>query len=344
MNYKEVQIQIEKAFYDELLSILYFNDNLLGIKEDLDFKNVDPYLNEEPINTKNTKTLTIYLKKDTDISFIPQIYQKLTIDNKTYVPNNNWKKHFKTIYINDVIIKPSWEISTNKTDTDKANNNTKTSIKNINNKKTQSKKIEIIIDPGMAFGTGLHHTTQGIIEFLSIEKEKLKDKDIIDIGCGTGILSIIACKYGAKLTAIDMDIQAIQEAKENFKINKCSNINITHSNIQEFMGKTKQNKTVNQLRENNITQNNKEKSFRETKEMKKTFDIVMANIISSILIKNKTYLLNLVDKTGTLVLAGLLLKEKDKIIKHFSSYFTKHKEIIKDEWISIIFENKIDKR
>lgn len=84
-------------------------------------------------------------------------------------------------------------------------------------------KYEIIIDPKMAFGTGHHQTTAMIMEYL-LETD-LNDKTVLDMGCGTGILAILASKLGAKsLVAIDYDDVCYESTLENSAINNCENI------------------------------------------------------------------------------------------------------------------------
>jgi ribosomal protein L11 methyltransferase len=84
-------------------------------------------------------------------------------------------------------------------------------------------KYEIVIDPKMAFGTGHHQTTAMIMEYL-LETD-LKDKNVLDMGCGTGILAILASKLGAnKLVAIYNDQVCYESTKENSAINNCENI------------------------------------------------------------------------------------------------------------------------
>ena len=86
-------------------------------------------------------------------------------------------------------------------------------------------EYEIIIDPGMAFGTGNHETTSLMIR--EILSEKLDGKFVLDVGCGTGILGILASKKGAKsITGIDIDQWAINSAIENSSLNRIENLNV----------------------------------------------------------------------------------------------------------------------
>ena len=111
----------------------------------------------------------------------------------------NWKIHYKTEHItNNIIIKPSWETYVGKTN-----------------------ELVIELDPGMAFGTGSHETT--IMCARALEEYVDNTKDVFDIGCGSGILSIIAAKLGAKrVLAIDLDPMCVKVTEENININRVS--------------------------------------------------------------------------------------------------------------------------
>ena len=87
----------------------------------------------------------------------------------------------------------------------------------------QGKAYELIINPKMSFGTGHHQTTHMMMEF--VLEETLKDKIVLDMGCGTGVLGILASKKGARaVDAIDFDPWCIENTIENAKTNKCKNI------------------------------------------------------------------------------------------------------------------------
>ena len=109
---------------------------------------------------------------------------------------NNWKEFFKPFSVENIIIKPTWE---------KLDCETKD-------------KIVIEIDPGTAFGTGQHETTKLCI--LQLKKYINGQKDVLDVGCGSGILSIIANKLGAKYVfGTDIDERAVSAAIENADVN-----------------------------------------------------------------------------------------------------------------------------
>lgn len=114
---------------------------------------------------------------------------------------NKWKEFFKPFEVDDIIIKPTWEAVPEDADG----------------------KVVINIDPGMAFGTGMHETTRLCLKGLS--KYMNKGGEVLDIGCGSGILGIAALKLGASsVHAIDIDEQAVKVAYENFELNTSEDI------------------------------------------------------------------------------------------------------------------------
>ena len=122
------------------------------------------------------------------------------------------------------------------------------------------KEYDIIIKPEMSFGTGHHETTQLMIEYLL--EQNLEDKSICDIGCGTGILSIISEKRGAKLVdAIDININSYHNTLENIKRNNCCKIKTTHSSSDKLIG------NLYDMILSNITLNNLKGNFKNFKKI-----------------------------------------------------------------------------
>ncbi|NLL81539.1 MAG: 50S ribosomal protein L11 methyltransferase [Tissierellia bacterium] len=179
---------------------------------------------------------------------------------------DNWKKYFNTIIINDhIIIKPSWEdYDVNEGD------------------------IVIELDPGMAFGTGSHETTMMCAEALA--EYVNNDSIVFDIGCGSGILSILAAKLGAKnVTAIDLDTMAVRVSKENVENNNVDNVvSVKQGNLLDLAeGKA---------------------------------DIIVANIIAEILIEMIENLDNYLEENGIFVGSGIITSKvnmvKESLLEH----------------------------
>jgi len=162
----------------------------------------------------------------------------------------------------------------------------------------------IIIDPALAFGSGHHVTTATCLKLLS--SSDIKGKSALDVGCGSGILSIAAAKLGADVDMCDSDSLAITSAEENAKIN---NISIKNS------------------WEGSATDCNKE------------YDLVIANIVADVIIAISTSLKKCLKKDGLLLLSGILDKYEGKVTEKFKD-FRVSRRIPQDEWVSLLLQKE----
>ena len=144
-------------------------------------------------------------------------------------------------------------------------------------------KYDVLISPKMAFGTGHHETTRMmILELFNLQNVP---KKVLDVGCGTGILSILSEKiWSTKVMAIDTDNWAIENSLENLKINKCVNTKLTHGGI-------------------------------ETQEESGEYDLILANINTNVLVQDLKSYFNLLQLNGILILSGFLFEDFLKINK-----------------------------
>ena len=141
-------------------------------------------------------------------------------------------------------------------------------------------KYEIIIEPNMAFGTGNHETTLMMLEY--IMEENMEGKNILDMGCGTGILGILASMKGAlKITAIDIDEWSFKGANENAVLNNIGNINVKQGNVS-LLGNEK-------------------------------FDIILANIQRNVLLEDMSAYSNCLNKDGKIFLSGFYAEDINAI-------------------------------
>lgn len=167
----------------------------------------------------------------------------------------------------------------------------------------EAEAINIILDPGLAFGTGSHATTALCLEWL--EKNMTSDDQIVvDYGCGSGILGIAALKLGAKrVFAIDNDAAALETALDNSRQNHCYEHNFTAH-----------------LPEN--TPNIKA-------------DLVIANILAQPLIELAPKLASLTRTGGKILLSGILFDQIESINNTYKNWYIMHQPISKEEWASV---------
>lgn len=202
LDYDIADIQIENnvQLSDEELNQMYA-DFVCELPEDDGSCIIDFYIEFDENGTNRLKTeekleqLKGELKDAEELFGIsPVSFESLEVDS--YDWENNWKAYFKPFTVEDILIRPTWEEAPSGIDS----------------------KVEILIDPGMAFGTGTHETTRLCIR--AIRNYLKKGDRFMDLGCGSGILGIAAAKLSSShVTEVDIDPTAVDIAKENFKLN-----------------------------------------------------------------------------------------------------------------------------
>ncbi len=187
-------------------------------------------------------------------------------DDKDWL--NNWKEFFKPFRVaDDIIIKPTWE------------------------ELPEHKEVDLVIeiDPGIAFGTGAHETTKLCI--LGLRKYITSDTQLLDVGCGSGILSIIGLKLGAKhALGTDIDEHALEATKENIVVN--------HIAGEQF-----------DLLAGNIIS---EEEIQQKVGMKK-YDVVVANILADIIIPLSGEIMQHMKEDGVFISSGILNTKADEV-------------------------------
>ena len=179
---------------------------------------------------------------------------------------NNWKQFFKSFEVDGIGIKPTWEEM----------------------KPEYEGKMLIQIDPGIAFGTGLHETTQLCMK--QLHKYVKEDTAILDVGCGSGILSIIALKMGAaSAVGIDIDENAITATYENLEVNQ-----IPKEKCRVLAGNILEDRRIQE-----------EVGF-------DCYDIVVANILADVLVPLTPLVSQHLKKGGTYITSGIIdMKEEE---------------------------------
>ena len=166
--------------------------------------------------------------------------------------------------------------------------------------------LEITINPKMSFGTGHHDSTYLMVQHL-IQIDQ-KNKRVLDVGCGTGILSILAEKLGAdEVLGIDIDHWAYENSKENIKANNCQKIRVLEISIQDLTGQG-------------------------------LFDIILANINTNVILKEMALYRHFLKKKGMLIISGFLTKDYKRIntqaIQKGFKFWLKR---TRNNWLSLIY-------
>ncbi|MCR5637867.1 MAG: 50S ribosomal protein L11 methyltransferase [Lachnospiraceae bacterium] len=264
---------VESVLCDFGITGTEIEDNLPFTKEELEKMYVDvPEVGEDD----GTAKVSCYIDMETDADkLIDELSKKLAeyagavdlgslkftksvTEDKDWM--NSWKQNFKPIRVaDDIVIKPTWEAGLELKNTDTI----------------------IEIDPGSAFGTGTHETTKLCVT--AIKKYLKKDDAVIDVGTGSGILSILAMKLGAKCAVgTDIDANAVSTAKTNTVLNKITK-NVVYLE-GDVIGDEKIRKEVGY----------------------QMYDVVVANILADVVIPLTDVLKDMIKPGGTFITSGII--------------------------------------
>ena len=206
---------------------------------------------------------------------------------------NNWKKYFSSFTIGDILIKPTWEEV----------------------KPEDADKFMIEIDPGISFGTGKHETTQLCIKQLIKYIESAKEAPtVLDVGCGSGILSIVALKLGAKeVVGSDLDADCMISTRDNMQVN----------HLDEKLGTF----YVGNLIDDTALQK---------KVGTEKYDIVVANILADVIIPMAPVIPDRVKEGGYFITSGIIDFKENEVIEAIEAAGLKVIEINhQGEWVNI---------
>ena len=203
---------------------------------------------------------------------------------------NNWKQYFHQFYVDDILIIPSWEEV----------------------KPEDEDKMIIHIDPGTAFGTGMHETTQLCIR--QLKKHVTRETRILDVGCGSGILGMLALKFGAAYSVgTDLDPCAIDATYENMEVN-----GITRDQYEVMIGNIIDDKEV------------------QDKVGYDKYDIVVANILADVLVPLTPVILNQLKKGGVYITSGIIDDKEDTVVEAVKAAGLEVLEVTyQGEWVSV---------
>ena len=203
---------------------------------------------------------------------------------------NNWKEFFHQFYVDDILIVPSWEEV----------------------KEEDKDKMILHIDPGTAFGTGMHETTQLVIR--QLKKFVTKDTQMLDVGTGSGILGIVALKLGAAhVVGTDLDPCAIPAVADNKEAN-----DIKDETFDMLIG--------------NIID---DKEVQDTVGYEK-YDIVAANILADVLVPLTPVIIHQMKKGGIYITSGIIEDKEDVVVEAVKEAGLEVLEVNhQGEWVSV---------
>jgi len=207
-------------------------------------------------------------------------YEYIYISDRDW--NESWKKKFQPIDVGEgLTIIPPWE-------------------------NTKRGRINLIIDPGMAFGTGHHETTMRCLMLIErLSKKIITKKGFLDVGTGTGILAIAASKLGFDyVLGLDIDPLAIDASKRNVKSNSLTNIEIKCEGL---------------------------------KYIERSFDFIVANLLANTLIELSPEIVSHLNASGIIVFSGIIDGQEHDVIKEYEKYNLNFTEkIIDGRWVTLV--------
>ena len=316
MNWIETKIYTKTGALDNITGIL-LNIGINGfvIEDAKDFCNFLEdteiywdYVEEELMSLKESETnITIYIPENSQgFEMLNQIKSQLsTIDNadgfygRLFVEcvnvkeedwENNWKQYFKPFKVGEkFVIKPSWETYDEHTN-----------------------RTILEIDPSSSFGTGTHETTKLCIE--TLENYVKKGDKVLDMGTGSGILSVASLLLGAKnIVALDIDQNSVKIAKENLEKNNLSDFTLYCGNV--------------------ISDNELEQKIWDS------YDVVVANIVADVIIGMKEILFKNVKDGGTLITSGIIKERYEEVqdaLLATGFELVEFKE--KNDWVALVLK------
>ncbi len=287
-NWIEVKMSIKKGIEDEIASIL-LSEGSHGVftKE----KKSETFWDNPPeMIGDNVLLYAYFLTEQEKIETLKKIKEKFTnVISELSVSvlgdeelSENWKSYFRIVEILDFAIVPSWM-------------------------EYKGNKIPVKITCGLAFGTGTHPTTRTCAYAVQKYLKRNPVEKMLDVGCGSGILTIISAKMGVKrCSGIDIDRRCVETSKFNAMKNRVAE-------VTEFLHTSVEN-------------------------LNERFPFIVANIYHTILMELKSHLLNALEKNGILILSGITEGYRTTIINEFTKETALLESIKEDGWITLVLK------
>lgn len=209
---------------------------------------------------------------------------------------NNWKQYFHQFYIDDILVIPSWERA----------------------ESVKEAKIVLHIDPGTAFGTGMHETTQLCIR--QLKKYVTEDTVLLDVGTGSGILSILALQFGAKMAVgTDLDPCAVEAVRQN-----CESNGIDKDKFRMLTGNIITEKTVQDAVGYGC------------------YDIVVANILADVLVPLTPVIVEQLKAGGIYITSGIIDDKEETVVEAVrQAGLTVLEVTYQGEWVSVTAQKPV---
>lgn len=279
MTYHEFTIKISDTFRDTLVRRLSEKGCLGMIEKDESLVAYFPSSLDIEAIKSDLSILTALLEKAGHAHELTCAHA--LIPDKDW--NETWKKGFQPVEAGEqFVILPPWE-------------------------EHRKDRINVVIDPGMAFGTGHHETTRSCLALMEHYAPQTTRASLLDLGTGTGILAIAASKLGYRhVLGIDTDILAIEAARKNVIINQVPDVAIREGSIYEIQ---------------------------------EPFDVIAANLISGVLVLLASALFQRMNPGGIAIVSGILDGQEDEVIEAMERAHLKLRQTYRDgKWVSLVLE------
>ncbi len=259
----------------------YIDDEVLSGDKTVIVKGYFPEESPETVAQVELELFNLKANSDLDLGSLETV--RRIVDGDLW--KEQWKEHFKPIPIGKTVIVPEWIDYTPK-----------------------DGEIKILLDSNMAFGTGEHETTSMCVDYLN--KYVVNSDTVLDVGCGSGILGIVASKLGAnEVVMTDIDECAIVATEHNMKLNGVTNGKVILKNL---------------LDDNTVKG-----------------DVIVCNIMAEVLIAFAPYIGENLKGKGIIILSGILKDRLDKVKKaYLDAGFTFVEEKIKGEWSALVMQKE----
>ena len=302
-NWNKLTVKAKTEYLESVSAVMSMLDNGLMIEDFSDFSLNGMYgdlVDDTILNSdKEHVKVSIFVPEEKNlheyVSFLKERFSFLEIETEISVLGmceddwaEAWKKYYKPIPLGKLTIVPAWE-----------------------SYEASAGEIIVKMDPGMAFGTGTHETTRLVMKIM--QDEILGGELFLDLGTGSGILSIAASKLGARhCNAYDIDPVAVKVAKENAVADGCNNVSVGISDllsgVDTSMGK---------------------------------YDFCVANIVADILIRMLPDIKPYLKDGAPLILSGIISDRKDDVLSCAESLgFYVVREERENDWVAVLIKAK----